>query len=181
MSDTRVKDEKRQSVRIGMLPVLTLVVILGFATLAVLAVSTSHAMGAISQRQATATTDAYLLEDAGQRYVGALDDALATGTTPDVAGLASTAASQAGSTVSATAEQDGSTVTATFSTANGRTLAVELELGSSSVRIRSWKLTTEQVDDTSETLWGGAGSADSTSSDGTTEGSATTTADTANE
>ena len=134
---------KRQPVKIGMLPVLTLVAILGFATLAVLAVTTSHAMGAIAQRQATSTTDAYLLEDAGQRYVAAIDDALETGASLDFATLANTAATQ---------------------------VAIELAPGSSSTRIRSWKLTGVQAEGADETLW-----------DNTQETDSTTTADTANE
>ena len=161
---------KRQPVKIGMLPVLTLVAILGFATLAVLAVTTSHAMGAIAQRQATSTTDAYLLEEVGQRYVAAIDDALETGAAPDFSALASTAASQADPGISATADLDGDTVKATFSTTSGRQLAIELTLGSSSSRIRSWKLTGVQADGTEETLW-----------DNTDDTDSTTATDTANE
>lgn len=160
----------RQPVKIGMLPVLTLVAILGFATLAVLAVSTSHAMGAIAQRQATSTTDAYLLEDAGQRYVAAIEDALETGTSPDFAALASTAATQASPNITAAAQLDGDTVEATFSMSSGRQLAIELTPGSSSTRIRSWKLTGVQADGTEETLW-----------DNTQDTDSTTTADMANE
>ena len=161
---------KRQPVKIGMLPVLTLVAILGFATLAVLAVTTSHAMGAIAQRQATSTTDAYLLEDAGQRYVAAIDDALETGASLDFATLANTAATQVDPDITATAELDGEIVKATFSTPSGRQLAIELAPGSSSTRIRSWKLTGVQAEGADETLW-----------DNTQDTDSTTTADTANE
>ena len=168
--DAHAPGTGRQPAKIGMLPVLTLVAILGFATLAVLAVTTSHAMGAIAQRQATSTTDAYLLEEVGQRYVAAIDDALETGAAPDFSALASTAASQADPGISATADLDGDTVKATFSTTSGRQLAIELTLGSSSSRIRSWKLTGVQADGTEETLW-----------DNTDDTDSTTATDTANE
>lgn len=162
------------SLRIGLLPVLTLIAVLSLATLAVLAISTSRAAAAIATRQEQATSDAYLLESAGQRFLAQVDETADTGVSVDAAQLANAAAADAcnaasaegagvpADAVTASAQADGSTIQATFSTGSGRTLAVTLELVGGEPTVTTWQLSTVQEDASTNTLWSG------TTDDGTT-------------
>ena len=66
----------RGNMRNGLISLLTVVVVISLATASVLAISTSHAMGALSQRQATMTADGYALERSGQTLLANLDELL---------------------------------------------------------------------------------------------------------
>lgn len=64
------------SVRIGPISLLTLVIVLCLAVMAVLTIATAQASSNLTQRQANATTTLYGDEVAGQSFVAALDSFL---------------------------------------------------------------------------------------------------------
>ena len=70
-------NERRGSVRIGPISLLTLIIVLCLAVMAVLAVTTSQATYAVAARQASFTEDTYENEASAQKFVAALDGFLA--------------------------------------------------------------------------------------------------------
>lgn len=60
-------------VRMGVLNLLAMVIALGLAVLALLALTTAHAGAALSQRQADEMRQVYAAEAAGQQFVAAVD------------------------------------------------------------------------------------------------------------
>lgn len=68
--------KSRGSVRMGPISLLTLIITLGLAVMAVLTVTTAQAGHALVQRQASATDQTYAVEVAGQEFVAALDEVL---------------------------------------------------------------------------------------------------------
>lgn len=161
---------RRHPIKIGMLPVLTLVVALCLFMLAVLVLSTTNAASAIAERQALATQEAYAVESAAQRFVGEVDAALAQASSSGVTGAAAGARALSGSlgdiassvanaseSMTVTARVQDSQVDATFESASGRRLDIALEVTDDlGYRIDSWKLTTVQADEgPGETLWSG--------------------------
>lgn len=68
--------KSRGSVRMGPISLLTLIITLGLAVMAVLAVTTAQAGHALVERQAAATDQTYAVETAGQEFTAALDEVL---------------------------------------------------------------------------------------------------------
>ena len=121
-----------------------------------LAVTTAQATYAAAEKQATFTQDTYANEDAAQRFLAAVDAALA-----DVrasGGGLDAALAAVERALPANAELDGSVVRATFTADSGRTLDVELTVtANATYEIASWKATTQWTNDgPGQTLWSGA-------------------------
>lgn len=155
------------SVRIGPVSLLTLVIVLCIATMAVLSITTAQATYAATERQAAFTEDTYDNESAAQRFVAGIDDILAEVRAGKASGSSALAriesalptlsgdASTDGMTVDATI--DGSTVIASFAKENGRRLDVELTIRNGrTYEITQWKATTQWSEEGgTETLWPG--------------------------
>lgn len=167
-------DSPRQQVHIGPISLFTLVASLGMAVLAVLAVSTSNAMYALSNRAAEMTSELYVAEACAQRFVaeldGALDQAASTGSDVPLSlsgqldALASAAQGEAtqgalGLDVTVSAHMEGNEVTAVVTTPIGRRIDVRIEVAADGTyRITQWKTTTEtDSSGAGETLWSPAG------------------------
>ncbi|MCI1666230.1 MAG: hypothetical protein LKI25_07735 [Atopobiaceae bacterium] len=160
---------RRSPARIGPITLLTLVAVICLSVMAVLVATTANASEALSVRQASYTSDAYLLEDAGQRFVSKVDDSLAevraAGGSADEASsavdadLPSITTAVKGEVVRADVEAsvDGDTVSATLTCASGRRLDVTLTIGDgASVDVSAWRLSTVTDDGNGdETLWSG--------------------------
>lgn len=163
-----VGTSNRGNMRHGLISLLTVVVIICLATAAVLTVATSHAMAALSERQANMTSEGYDAERAAQSMLSKLEDELATartaGTT-DVASLMSRIDSQANKMlaevcpqgVTATYSVEDTHLTCTFITSNGRMLQTDVVIGDGGTYdVVSWKLTAApQEEDNGDTLWAG--------------------------
>ncbi|WP_255467153.1 S4A5 electrogenic sodium bicarbonate cotransporter 4 [Raoultibacter phocaeensis] len=144
---------------------LTLVIVLCLATMAVLSVSTAQATFAATERQASFTDDTYKNETAAQRFVAGVDGVLnevrsgqRTGTSSiaAIAGeLPALAASVSEDGVAAQASIEGAVVHATFSTESGRSLEIELTVKNGrTYEITQWKATTQWNEEGGgETLW----------------------------
>lgn len=158
----------RGNMRPGLISLLTVVVVISLATAAVLTITTSHAMHALSSRQAQMTTEGYEAERSAQTFVALLDDELAaarangnTGTNglmarieDDVNAMLAQACANG---ITATYEVEDATITCTFLTPNGRMLQTSITVDDgASYSIDSWKLTAApQEEDTGDTLWTG--------------------------
>ena len=144
------------SVRIGPISLFTLVIVLCLAVLGVLAITTAQATYTAAAKQAAFTEDTYANEDAAQRLVANLDEAL-VGVRASGGGLeaAQTAVDRM---LPSNAERDGSTVRATFTADSGRTLAIALTLrANATYEVTAWKATTPSTNaEPGETLWSGA-------------------------
>lgn len=149
-------------VRMGMLSILSLVVILCLAVLAVLSFSTARAELAITERQATTATETYQLETAGQEFIAALDGALASQDTAErfrvLASYGIHEVEGEGAvlelalangivpvSVSGTCTND--LVNATFSLESGRRLDLAVRIVGRAYTIEQWKVTTQWPDD----------------------------------
>lgn len=155
----------RGSVRIGSVSLLTLVIVLCLAAMAVLSVSTAQAMFAATERQASFTEDTYTNEVAAQQFVADIDGILAetrSGEASDASALLAIEealpdlvenAAQAGTAVDAFVKND--TVQATFLTQSGRRLEIELTLRNGrTYDITQWKATTRWCEDSEgDALW----------------------------
>lgn len=158
----------RGNMRNGLISLLTVVVVISLATAAVLAVSTSHAMGALAQRQATMTADGYALERSGQTLLANLDEVLSQARAGNTAGsaLVSQVANRMNGLlvescadgVTATYETDGSQLTCTFVSEHGRMLMVTITVGGNATYdVKAWQLTAApQEENTGDTLWTGS-------------------------
>lgn len=158
----------RGNMRHGLISLLTVVVVISLATAAVLAVSTSHAMAALAQRQAAMTSEGYDAERAAQTMLAELDDELhaarAAGVSDPTAlmdRIQNSAnlmlATACPESVSATYEVDGQTLVCTFVTQSGRMLTTGVAIGKEATYdVVSWKLTAApQIEDSGDTLWTG--------------------------
>ncbi len=154
--------------RHGLISLLTVVVVISLATAAVLAVTMSQAMGALSQRQARMTTEGYDAERSAQTFLAKLDDELIAarreGTTSSAAlmvriqNCANRMLAEACTEgVTATYSVEDTNVRCTFVTDSGRMLQTDVAVGDNATySIVSWKLTAApQVEDDGDTLWGG--------------------------
>lgn len=163
-----VGTSSRGNMRNGLISLLTVVVVIALATAAVLAVATSHAMAALSERQANMTSEGYEAETAAQTFLAELDDelfALRSRGTTNASALMGEIENKANSMlakacsqeVTATYEVDKTTLTCTFTTKSGRMLVVELLISNNATYdVVSWKLMAmPQEEETGNTLWTG--------------------------
>lgn len=155
----------RGSVRIGPVSLLTLVIVLCLATMAVLSVSTAQATFAATERQADFTDDTYKNEVAAQRFVAGIDGILAEARLEKTSGallpsaiegaLPELAASISNDDTSAEASMENGAVRATFTAKSGRCLEIEITLRDGyTYAITQWKATTQWNEEgDGETLW----------------------------
>ena len=158
----------RGNMRNGLISLLTVVVVISLATAAVLAVSTSHAMGALAQRQATMTADGYALERSGQALLANLDEVLSQARGGAAGGgtvisqvenrVNSMLVESCAEGVTATYETSGNDLTCTFVSEHGRMLMVTISVGSNATYdVKAWQLTAApQEEDNGDTLWTGS-------------------------
>lgn len=165
------------SVRMGPVSILTLVIVLCLAVMAVLSITTANASLALSERQASFVGDDYANETVGQAFYAELDNALApvrAGGGDAEAGAAAVAAqldeliARAGDASTAStspigadapalsAAIDGTAVTAHVESASGRCLDMTFAITDDArVSVLSWKATTLWTEDTTDVLWTG--------------------------
>lgn len=158
----------RGNMRHGLISLLTVVIVISLATAAVLAVSTSHAMGALSQRQANMCSEGYAAERSAQALLAGLDEELVAARETNASGKAvfsrvkksidSLLAEACAEGVSATSEFDDGMLTCTFVTQGGRMLQTSLQIGDDATYdVVGWKLTAAPQDhNTGDTLWSGS-------------------------
>lgn len=149
--------ETSGSVRMGPVTLISLVIILCLAVLAVLSVNTARANNAQAQRQQEIATSTYSNEFAAQKYLSDVDLALSK---------AKTAKADKGETMKLVREAspdaasvEGSTVRVAFATKNGRRLTVEIEIqGNYTYRVIQWTTSTDWDDENTDTgnLWDGS-------------------------
>lgn len=165
-----VANRHQENVRIGPISILTLIVVICMAVLAVLSISTAQATEVISHRSAEATTEQYRNERTAQEFVAELDDLLGplreegAGTEEcleAVAGsleeLCAAAEERAGGEVSVTADVEGSSVVAEFTGAGMKRLNIAVGIREDgSYRIEKWKASGLQQEAAGEgSLWMG--------------------------
>jgi hypothetical protein len=161
---------RHSSIKIGMLPVLALVVALCLFVLAVLALTTAQAAAGISERQAQATTEAYEVESAAQQLVGEVDGVLLLAANSGAEGLEAAAALVASEAdelvervqgdhpdVELSCEVQGEQLFANLEGPNGRHLTIILRITDTmSYEIVRWDLTTVQAHEgNANQLWSG--------------------------
>lgn len=168
------------SVRMGPISLFTLIVVLCLAVMVVLSLATAQAGFAVTQRQASTTSDTYRNEVAAQEFVAGVDAALATvrngdnGDNGDASGdsaadavppahgskmgAACAAVSAALPALSANeAYIDGNMVHATFTVESDRSLSIALEItDGATYKVVSWKATTLWTEEAGGNLWQGA-------------------------
>lgn len=168
MARRSVTTNNRGNMRHGLISLLTVVVIISLATIAVLTVATGHAMGALSERQANMTVESYKDEIAAQTMLAEVDDELLAARKDGTSGAASIMArieSKANlmlaqacpEGITATYDIEGTVLTCTFISENGRRLQTGVSIGDDATYdIVSWKLTAApQEEDNGDTLWTG--------------------------
>lgn len=145
-------------VRMGPISLFTLVVALCLAVMAVLAVTTARASGALAERQAAFTADDYANEATAQELLARVRA---------VAGEGGAGAVEArlDDLLAACSGEDGPAVTASIDegqlgahveSASGRCLDVILSIGENGeVSVESWRATTLWDEDTGDVLWTG--------------------------
>lgn len=174
--------QRRGSVRMGPMSLLTLVIALCLAVMAVLSISTAKATYAATERQASGTEEVYQLESAGQQLLANADGILA-GAGSQSAGVAALAADKdalgehvasgsvnaaiyVGSELDSDEETlDGGTsvadapkgadVFAVLTTQSGRQLALALRINDDATyQVLQWKTTKIWSEDTgNDVLW----------------------------
>ena len=149
----------------GLISLLTVVIVISLATAAVLAISTSHAMHALADRQATMSGEGYAAEKSAQTLLAVLDeemkDAVANSesvvrrVTSRVNELLANSCQEG---VTATFNVVDNELTCTFTTTSGRMLEVRLLISKKGTyTIESWKLMAAPEDvDTGDLLWTGS-------------------------
>ena len=144
------------SVRIGPISLITLVIALCLAVMAVLSVSTAQATYAAAEKQASFTADTYANEREAQAFVADIDAALAP--VRAAGGGLDTALKAVQGALPEGAELDETVVHMQFTADSGRTLSVELDIrDDGTYAITAWKATTRWTDSgAGETLWSGA-------------------------
>jgi len=160
-----VGGSNRSSLRPGLISLLTLVVMLSIATAAVLTIATSHAMAALSNRQANMTLEGYEAETSAQTMLALLDDELQSTSSAKAAnevkaidkGMKSILSKACVDGVEATHKVTGNNIVCTFVTKGGRMLTTQIALlDGRTYDVVSWKLTATPQDDSSDdTLWSG--------------------------
>lgn len=153
----------RGTIRPGIISLLAVLVILSLATISTLTIATSNAMMALSERQASMTSQGYNAEISAQTTLALMDDELqnakvlsATEATAALnRSMKSILAKACVEGVTATWETAKSSITCTFVTTEGRMLQTRVNLtGDSTYEVVSWKLTAAPQDDSSDdTLW----------------------------
>lgn len=158
----------RGNMRNGLISLLTVVVVISLATASVLAVSTSHAMSALAQRQARMTSEGYAAERSGQALLANLEGELASAKTAGLHGTALLSrieqhiddllADACVEGVSATGVFDKNTLTCTFVTTEARMLEASIEIGDDATcDVVAWRLSAApQEEETGDTLWSGS-------------------------
>ncbi len=146
------------TVRIGPISLFTLIIVICLAVLAVLTFATANATSIMSQRQATATTELYLDEQAAQVFMAGVSDQLGEvrsqgGTGADAAqavedslvSLRDEAQESTAGAVTVTAAVEDMQVNAQFSCENGRVLTIVVTIrDDATYRIDRWKMTAIQ-------------------------------------
>lgn len=158
----------RGNMRHGLISLLTVVVVISLATAAVLTISTSHAMKALSEMQASMTSEGYDAERAGQAMLAEVDAFLATARkqgTADAKALAQQLDNKADGMlidacpegVTATHSVKDTNFNCVFTTKSGRALDTTISIGADATYdVVSWKLTAApQEQDTGDMLWTG--------------------------
>lgn len=155
----------RETMRPGLISLVTLVVVISLATAAVLTIATSHAMAALSQRQAAMTSEGYLAEKSAQTALALVDNQIQASKTQNPARLAAAIDAQldeilsqaCADGVTATHKVEGDAIMCTFVTEGGRMLQTQVVVGSNKTYdVVSWKLTASPQEDVSDdTLWSG--------------------------
>lgn len=138
---------KSMPVRMGALNLLTLIIALCLAVLAVLSLSTADASARLSARQANQLTQVYAVEQAGQEFLAALDTelAIAAGQGKDKYQMARAAESMrfdptGGQNIAVYIQSSANTVDATFTTPENQSLTVRLALtDNGQFSILEWK------------------------------------------
>lgn len=148
----------RGTVRIGPLGLLSLVVILCFAVMAVLAVATAQAAFVTAEKQARFATDSYANETAAQGLVAEVDNALAPVRAEHGGRDAALDAVKRALGPSNEAAVVDDRVNAVFVADSGRTLNVVLLINDDATyTISQWKTTTQwDNSDSDDILWSGA-------------------------
>lgn len=148
-------------VRMGPASILTLVIALCLAVLAVLAVSTASANANMAERQASFVTDDYANEALGQELYAQADDVVAGvhaqgGSAADAASALTTALPEFTSHEGVTASVENNTLVLHVEAPSGRCLDAQLAITSEvTLSVESWKATTTWVDDNTDMLWTG--------------------------
>ncbi|MBR3316650.1 MAG: hypothetical protein IKG21_02360 [Atopobiaceae bacterium] len=155
----------RGNMRHGLISLLTVVIVISLATAAVLTVATSHAMAALSQRQANMCAEGYAAERSAQALLAALDEDLETSGKSGQAllshidnSLDNLLGNACVEGVSATGDLKNNTLTCTFVTQGGRMLQMSLEIDDDATYdVVSWRLTAApQEHTTGDMLWNGS-------------------------
>lgn len=165
-----IKKTSRGSVRMGPVSLLTLVIALCLAVMAVLAISSAKATYASTQRQASFTTETYVLEQAGQRLLANADAAtsladaspklLLKGTDADSvdADIAFGKTGDGAATQAAAQSTQDADVTCVFTAESGKTLTIQLAQDGTKCRVLEWQMDmTWNESDGNDVLWSGAG------------------------
>lgn len=157
--------------RIGPISVVTLVIVIGMAVLAVLAVSTANATLVMSQRLATSTDEYYLDDRAAQVFLAHVDAELgavrAAGGKGQAAGeaiarslegICADAAFELAGEVDVTASFEEGVIKGEFTCHNGRVLKIEVAVNDDATySIARWKMTAvENEEQPTGSLWTGA-------------------------
>ena len=158
----------RGNMRAGLISLLTVVIVISLATAAVLAVSTSHAMSALAQRQANMTAEGYAAERSAQTLLAELDAELATAKKAGVRGKAlltrieksmnGLLADVCVEDVTATSSIQDHTLTCTYVTKEGRMLQTSLSIrDDATYDVVAWRLTAAPPEEENgDTLWSGS-------------------------
>ncbi len=158
----------RGNMRNGLISLLTLVIVISLATAAVLAVSTSRAMHALSERQARMTSEAYAAERSAQTLLAKLDQELGATKSAGIRGKALLArieknmndllADACAEGVTATSSFQDNTLTCTYVTKEGRMLQTSIEIkDDATYDVVGWRLTAApQEEETGDMLWSGS-------------------------
>lgn len=167
----RIHGWKTNNVRIGPISIITLIIVICMAVLAVLSISTAHATMSISERQAEATKELYLNECAGQELIASIDDVLSDvrasgGNSSDgckaieatLDEISDNAREAADGQIEVTAEMDGTSVKAELTASKMRQLSIVVTiLDDATLRIDKWKAAAVQQEPQSAgNLWMGA-------------------------
>lgn len=150
---------EKGTVRMGPISLFTLVVALCLAVMAVLAVTTARASGALAERQAAFTADDYANEAAAQELLSRVRATAAAGGAEAVEAqlevlLAACSEGEDGPAITATANEG--QVSVHVESASGRCLDATLVIAADGdVSVTSWRATTLWDETTDDVLWTG--------------------------
>lgn len=145
----------QKSVRMGPISLLALVILICLAVLAILAIATANATYETTNKQGSFVSSSYENETAAQEFLADVDGALAR--VRQNGGDGASAVMELAETAPTGATIEGATVTAQFSSRDGRTLTISIEItDEATYTITEWKTSTRLSDKQSgETLWSG--------------------------